>query len=346
MKYKGIVYDVGLRFTVNHPLSVEPFDPVLVRYDINAIANDMHANAIRIEGEDIERLIVATRLAHASGLTVFFNPWKMNVSVNELVSYFREAARAAEILRKEGVKIIFVCGCEITLFNQGIFSGNTVIERVEWLGALGQNHHTSEAETILAEKLVQLNEVLQDISKAVRNEYGGLLTYAAGSWESVDNSLFDITGVDYYRHGESSEEYVSGLERYRTDKPFVVMEVGCCSYVGAAEKGAGGFMLLEGQHPDGTGSFTGGIVPVRSEQEQANYVGEQLELLHHAGVEGVFIYVFSFPTYRTGEGAKDLDMMSFSLVKTFPENDPRSTQIPPWMPKESFHRIASFYRNN
>lgn len=46
MKYKGVVYDVGLRFAAGYPYSVEPFDSALVKYDITAIANDMHANAI------------------------------------------------------------------------------------------------------------------------------------------------------------------------------------------------------------------------------------------------------------------------------------------------------------
>ncbi|WP_042860669.1 hypothetical protein [Dickeya sp. NCPPB 3274] len=345
MKYRGVVYDVGLRFVTGHPYSVASFDPALVRYDINAIAGEMHANAIRIEGEETERLAIASRMAHEAGLTVFFNPWKMNVPVDELPAYFREAARTAEILRKEGLDIVLVCGCEMTLFNQGIFPGETVMERAAWLGTQSANSTSSEVNHEMDQKSGLLNEVLRSVARAVRDVYGGQMTYAAGSWENVDWSRFDITGVDYYRYDESAEEYVAGLACYRTSKPLVVMEVGCCSYVGAAAKGAGGFMLLEGQNPDGTGKFAGGVVPVRSEQEQADYVGEQLALLKNAGIEGVFIYVFSFPTYRLGEGATDMDMMSFSLVKTFPEADPRSRRMPPWAPKKAFHRIASIYRN-
>ncbi|WP_027711204.1 hypothetical protein [Dickeya chrysanthemi] len=345
MKYRGIVYDVGLRFVAGHPYSVEPFDPALVRYDMNAIAGEMQANAVRIEGEETERLVIASRIAHEAGLTVFFNPWKMNVPVDELPAYFREAAWAAEILRTEGLDIVFVCGCEMTLFNQGIFPGETVMERVAWLGTQSEHGASAEATHEMSKKSEQLNDVLRSVASAVRGVYSGKMTYSAGSWEKVDWSRFDITGIDYYRYDESAEEYVAGLECHRTHQPLVVMEVGCCSYVGAAAKGAGGFMLLEGQNPDGTGKFAGDVVPVRSEQEQADYVEEQLGLLKNAGIEGVFIYVFSFPTYRLGEGATDMDMMSFSLVKTFPETDPRSRQIPPWTPKKAFHRIASIYRN-
>lgn len=344
MKYKGVVYDVGLRFVAENPYSVGHFDPVLARYDINAIKNELHANAIRIEGEEIDRLVSASRIAHEAGLTVFFNPWKMNVPVSALPVYFSKAAQAAEILRKEGVDIVFVCGCEITLFNEGIFPGMTVMERAEWLGSQLMSEAGHDSHIPSAEESVQLNDLLSTVLNAVRAEFHGPVTYSAGTWETVNWSMFDITGVDYYRNGESAEKYVAGIERYRTDKPFVVMEVGCCAYEGAAPKGAGGFMILEGLNPDGSGKFAGGITPVRNEQEQADYAEEQLELLSKAGVDGVFIYVFSFPTYRAGEGAKDLDMISFSLVKTFPTDDPRSEKMPPWAPKEAFYRIASFFK--
>ncbi|ECF2753733.1 hypothetical protein E2D35_20800 [Salmonella enterica subsp. enterica serovar Ituri] len=346
MKYKGVVYDVGLKFVAENPYSVENFDPALVRHDINVIAGTLHANAIRIEGEEISRLTTATRIAHEAGLTVFFNPWKMNVPVSELPAYFLEAAREAEILRQEGVEIVFVCGCEITMFNGGIFPGSTVMERVTWMASQFEDGAEQHSSALFSEESDQLNALLSAVVSGVRAEFHGPVTYSAGTWETINWDLFDITGVDYYRNGETAEEYVAGIERYRNEKPFVVMEVGCCAYEGAAQKGAGGFMILEGVNPDGSGKFVGGTPPIRSEQEQADYVGEQLELLTSAGVDGVFIYVFSFPTYRAGEGAKDLDMISFSLVKTFPEDDPRSKKMPPWAPKKAFHRIARFYQTS
>ena len=103
-------------------------------------------------------------------------------------------------------------------------------------------------------------------------------------------------------------------------------------------------MILQGINPDGTGRFVDNVVPIRSEQEQADCVEEQLELLHNPGVDGVFICVFSLPTYPADEGAKDLDMISFSLVETFSGYDPRASRMPPWAPKESFWRVARFYK--
>ena len=344
MKYRGVVYDVGLRFVSDRPYSVEPFSRALAEHDMNTIATGLHANAVRIEGEEIQRLVTTARIADAAGLTVFFNPWKMNVPTRELPDYFAEAARAAEELRRDGVDIVFVCGCEITLFNDGILPGATLMERVAWLGSQAADATGPKVPAVFQEKSAMLHDALTAITAAVRADFSGPVTYSSGTWENVDWSLFDVVGVDYYRNGETASEYVAGLDRFRICKPLVVMEVGSCAYEGAAARGAGGFMLLKGQNPDGTGKFVNNIVPTRSEREQAGYVEEQLELLSGAEVDGVFIYVFSFPSYRFGEGARDLDMMSFSLVKTFPNGDPRSNQMPPWAPKAAFHRVADFFQ--
>lgn len=345
MKYRGVVYDVGLRFTAGNPYSVEPFDPSLTAHDIKVIANEMHANAIRIEGEEVERLVSAARSAHAEGLTIFFNPWKMNVPVTGMAEYYAMAARAAEGLRNEGADIIFVAGCEMTLFNEGILDGSTVLERVGGLAALAQDMHSEKTTALLSEKAAILNDALRGIVAGVREAFKGQVTYSAGMWEMVDWSLFDIVGLDHYRAGETPEDYVGALDKYRIGKPLIVMEVGCCAYEGAGALGAGGFMRLQGTNPDGTGIFADGVVPTRSEREQADYAEEQLRLLNGAGLVGAFIYVFSFPTYRHAEGAGDLDMMGFALVKTYPDEHPRSKHMPPWEPKEAFHRVASIYKD-
>ncbi|KAL4885722.1 hypothetical protein BJY04DRAFT_179118 [Aspergillus karnatakaensis] len=346
MKYRGVVYDVGLNFT-GDGFSVEPFNPNLVEHDMRAIRQDLYANAVRIEGEEIHRLETAARIAHAMGLTVLFNPWKMNADVEDTRSYMELAAITAEKLRSDGVDIVFVAGCEYTIFSKGVFPGNNLNERLQFLTS-----HFADAQSMdkmpepLVEKSVKLNKILGSFVEVIRANFKGLVTYSAGLWEKVEWDIFDIVGVDYYRHGETEEQYVAGLERYRSaDKPFLVMEVGCCAYEGAAARGAGGFMVLKGRNPDGSGIFEDGVVPTRSEREQADYVGTQLGLLADANVQGVFIYVFSFPCMPTGEGASDLDLACYSLVKTFPNSDTRSKSIPPWAPKESFQRVAEIYRS-
>lgn len=188
-----------------------------------------------------------------------------------------------------------------------------------------------------------LNKILRAMATAAREEFQGKLTYSAGSWENVDWSIFDIVGVDHYRRGETAEVYTQGLDRYRLGKPLAVMEVGCCTYEGAAARGDGGFAILQGTNEDGTGRFVDNLVPKRSEAEQADYIETQLGLLLDAGVESVFVFIFSFPVLKTGEGARDLDLASFSLVKTLPEDDLSAKAMPTWKPKESFYRLSRIY---
>ncbi|KAH8430587.1 uncharacterized protein LDX57_008251 [Aspergillus melleus] len=345
MKYRGVVYDVGLKFEESR-FSVEPFDPAQVEYDMRIIAEQLHANAVRIEGEEISRLETAARAAHSVGLTVFFNPWKMNEGVDGTCAYFQQAAQTAERLRLEGLDLVFVAGCEYTIFSKGVFPGDSFHERAMWLGAqLTSGDISHDVPSSLREKSIELNKVLRSFVEVIRAEFSGLLTYSSGTWELVDWDIFDIVGIDYYRRGEAEEKYVSGLERYRCDKPLAVMEVGCCAYEGAAKRGDAGFILLKSTNADGSGVFEDGVVPTRSEHEQADYLGTQLGLLAAADVHAVFVFVFAFPCMPTGEGCRDLDMMSFSLVKHFPAQDPRSKDMPPWAPKESFHRVAEFFRS-
>ncbi|KAL4963266.1 uncharacterized protein BDV14DRAFT_202094 [Aspergillus stella-maris] len=345
MKYRGIVYDVGLNFN-GTGFSVEPFDPALVEHDMKTIANELHANAVRIEGEEIDRLVVAARSAHAVGLKVFFNPWKMNATIDQTEEYFEEAAKTAEKLRSKGIDLIFIAGCEYTIFSKGVFPGDSFIDRVMFLGPLfPKGHRVEDIPQALRDKSTKLNEVLRSFVEVIRSHFRGQITYSAGSWEVVDWDIFDLVGIDYYRRGETAETYISSLDRYKIGKPLAVLEVGCCAYEGAAARGDGGFVLLKGTNADGTGIFENDIVPTRSEKEQAEYVGTQLQLLDSAGVDAVFIYVFSFPCMPAGEGARDMDMMSFSLVKTFLEPDTRSSDMPPWAPKESFYRVAEVFRS-
>jgi len=311
---------------------------------VHVIANYLHANAVRIEEEEVQRLTTASRVAHAMRLTVFFNPWNMNADIDETRAYFEDAAEAAEQFRNEGVDIVFVSGCEYTVFSKGVFPGDSFNERGAWFGAQLAGGFTLEnIPKTVREKSTKLNEILRSFAEAIRAKFTGPLTYSAGTWEIVDWSIFDVVGIDYYRRGETEEQYVAGLQRHRSDKPLVVMEVGCCAYEGAAERGDAGFTILKGTNPDGSGIFEDGVVPTRSEREQADYLDTQLGLLANADIHAVFVHVFSFACMRTDEGAKDLDMMCYSLVKTYPGQDPRSRTMPPWAPKESFHRVAKFF---
>ncbi|PUZ30593.1 hypothetical protein DCM91_01005 [Chitinophaga costaii] len=344
MNYRGVVYDVGLQFSPG-PFSVDPFSPEQVKHDMKVISKELHANSVRIEGEEIQRLVVATEAAHEAGLKVLFNPWKMNADAEETIKYMAQAAVAAEKLRKKGVDLVFVAGCEYTIFSQGAFPGETFNDRVMFMVTNGGvPGHGPEKTRAMDDANKKLNEILAKICKGVRANFNGKITYSSGTWEEVNWDLFDIVGIDYYRRGETEEEYLRKLEQYRSDKPLLVMEVGSCAYEGAAVKGDGGFAVFQGVNPDGTIIYQDGIIPVRSEKEQADYVETQVNILSKSGIEGVFVYVFAFPIMPfSEEKGKDMDMTSYALVKTYPKHDPRFQKLPNWEYKEAFHRLADLY---
>ncbi|MBS2100933.1 hypothetical protein [Carboxylicivirga linearis] len=344
LKYRGVVYDVGLQFNPGS-YSVETFNPDLVKYDMSIIANKLNANTVRVEGEDISRLVKATEIAHRAGLKVFFNPWKMGANAEETIAYMKDASIAAEKLRLKGIDLVFVAGCEYSLFSKGVFQGETLNDRLAYMIKAGTTPDYPQGKNpVFIAAYEKLNSILSDICKEVRSQFKGSVTYSSGTWENIDWDLFDIIGVDYYRNGESEEEYIAGLDRYKSSKPLFVMEVGSCTYEGAAQRGGGGFMILQGMNPDGTGIYEGGKIPVRSEKEQADYIEHQINALQKADVDGVFIYVFAFPIMPfSEEKGKDMDMTSYSLVKSFSKQDSRSQKIPNWEPKEAYKRLSEVY---
>lgn len=345
MEYRGVVYDVGLQYNPGQ-YSVSHFNPAQVEYDMQVISTTLHTNAVRIEGQEISRLIVASEMAHKAGMKVFFNPWWMNADAETVIAYMAEAAKAAEWLRKKNVDITFVAGCEFTLFNKGIFEGNSVTERLASMMQLAQYADDKEKlDKKNAETSRQLNSILRRMVDGIRSNFKGQVTYSAGTWEPVDWSMFDVIGLDYYRDKHTDEEYLDGLRKYYAyKKPVWVMEVGCCTYEGAAQLGGSGFTVCHGVDEEGNGIYAGGVAPKRSEKEQADYAERQIRLLHSSGIEGMFIFEFSFPIAPYREKGHDADLTAYPIVKSFAPEDPRSQQLPAWQPKEAFHRVGNVYR--
>ena len=212
---------------------------------------------------------------------------------------------------------------------------------MNWLSNL-RNLTDPASELQVRDKI--LNRILKSIVTAVRSEFKGPVTYSSGTWESVDWSMFDIVGVDYYYNGEPTDDYISGLERYKLiGKPVVVMETGCCTYKGAFQKGSFGFSVLQGVDDDGQAIYEGGIVPIRDENEQAKYISFSVDMLKRAEADGVFFFVFAFPIYPHRTKGVDLDMTSYALVKSYPQSDSRSQEIPAWCPKQGFYRLGAIY---
>ena len=276
----GVVYDVGLMFGGKN-LSVSNFRKEQVVYDMSIIKHVLNCNTVRIEGENLDRLSIATEEAHKQGLKVLFNPWKMEADSATTVDYMIRASKVAEKLRLKGADLIFVTGCEYTLFNRGVFPGDTFDKRIAWLMKLGSMPNPMEE--IQGKKL---NLILQSMASQVRKNYHGKIVYSSGAWETVDWTNFDYVGVDYYHNNESDEQYIEGLNRYKSiGKPVIVMEMGCCAYQGAAERGGNGFSVFKGVDSNGNGIYEGGKKSVRDESVQADYisrfVAESWRIGHH-----------------------------------------------------------------
>lgn len=334
----GVVYDVGLMFGGKN-LSVSNFRKEQVVYDMSIIKHVLNCNTVRIEGENLDRLSIATEEAHKQGLKVLFNPWKMEADSATTVDYMIRASKVAEKLRLKGADLIFVTGYEYTLFNRGVFPGDTFDKRIAWLMKLGSMPNPMEE--IQGKKL---NLILQSMASQVRKNYHGKIVYSSGAWKTVDWTNFDYVGVDYYHNNESDEQYIEGLNRYKSiGKPVIVMEMGCCAYQGAAERGGNGFSVFKGVDSNGNGIYEGGKKPVRDESVQADYISKNIDLLQKAGASGIMVYVFSYPIYPYSKTGVDYDMVAYSLVKSFPSTDARNKQIPSWEPKEAFYRVGEIF---
>ena len=227
MHRKGVNYDTGIT-PFGSELSRATLDPAQVRHEMAIIAHDLGCNAVRITGRDPGRIVLAAQHALAEGLEVWFSPFPCNQGTDELVATFAAKALAAEELRRQSSRVVFVMGCELTMFDEGFIPGRTPGERMRHLSnpaalAAGQS----------PEMLVErFQAFLACALTEVRERFRGPVTYASGPWEPVDWSGFDFVSVDLYRDARNRDTYRDQLRAYAASRhPVVVTErFGCCTY--------------------------------------------------------------------------------------------------------------------
>ena len=338
MQRKGINYDTG--FTrIGAPPSRATFEPGQVRREIEIIARDLHCTAIRISGSDPQRSALAADTALQEGLEVWFAPFPCDMTADELTPYFVACARVAEGLRQRSPHVVFVLGCEMSLFDSGFVPGATYIERIQAM----MNPALLAQQAVSPEELLQrFNDFLGGAVSAVREHFHGPVTYASGTWERVDWSHFDIVGVDHYRDAGNRESYREQLRHYGTQgRPVAVTEFGCCTYRGAPDRGALGWTIVDRTTDPPRLSEN----VVRDEQAQADEMVELLNIFDEERVEGAFWYTFASYGYphRAGDPHHDLDCASFGVVKML--DGARGATYPgmPWEPKRSFYALADYY---
>lgn len=337
MNRKGVNYDTGTP-TLQNTLTRPTFDPQIIQREINIIKNDLHCNAIRITGQSLDRLVTASQFALQQGLEVWFSPTLHNVFPSEALNFLTQCAQAAEQLRHINPNLAFVTGVELSAFMHGFLEGNTPMQR---LGVLMNPFKLIKSTLLKGSYHKNLNKFLAQATSHIRQSFKGPLTYGSGPWEEVDWQRFDFVGVDYYRDSFNQPAYLEKLHSYfRYGKPVLITEFGCCTYQGASDKGGYGWAIVDWTKspPQLKREF------VRDETGQARYLTELLQIFQAQQVEGAFVFTFVSPTYPFNENPLyDLDMASYSLVKSYTNRTGLTYPGIPWDPKESFSRVSEFY---
>ena len=76
------------------------YNPGEVKRELQIIREDLHCTAVRISGQDFDRLTLASRYALEQGLEVWFYPIKWDRSAADTLAYLTRAARVAEDVRQ------------------------------------------------------------------------------------------------------------------------------------------------------------------------------------------------------------------------------------------------------
>jgi len=311
MHGKGINYDTGA-WPAGRPTRTA-FDPETVRRDMRVIAEELRCAAVRVTGGDPERLSVAARCAAEAGLEVWFAPFPCELPPDRLIPLFADCARRAEEVRRTGARVVFVAGAELSVFARGFLPGDDLFARIDGL--------TRANVTAVAGPL---NAFLGAALATVRTEFGGPVTYASLPHERVDWTGFDYVGADAYRAAHNAGRFRAEIrDLHRHGKPVAVTEFGCCTYRGAADRGARGWMIFDG--PPAEGRLDGAYE--RDEQEQVRYLREVLPVYEEEGVDRAFWFTFAGYNFPG-----DLDLASYGVVRAHADGT--------WTPKAAFRALA------
>jgi hypothetical protein len=339
MRAKGISYSTG--FVLRGVNSRVSFDPALVERELRVIHDDLHCTAVRVIGGDPERIETAARIAVDVGLEVWFSPYPLELSTEEMLSLFADCAERAERLRRQGGEIVFVTGAELSLMNPGFLPGDSTDERV---ALLSQPDRAREA---IAQVGARVNDFLGVAVAVVRERFGGKVTYASVPLDRVDWTPFDFVSVDLYRSKEIVDQFADGVRGLvALGKPVAITEFGAAGYRGAGDRGARGLEIVEYDKETGWPVRLNGDY-ARDEAGQASYVRELLEVFDAEGVDSAFVFIFAlddFPHRPDGKPSEDLDLASYGIVKVFEDRYGDTYPDMPWEPKIAFSAIADFYR--
>jgi len=334
-----MAYDTG--FVRDGKISVERFDPELVRRELTIIRDDLHCNAVHLVGGDPSRLEVAARIAAELGLEVWFSPYPLDLTTDELMALFLDSAERAERLRAAGAEVVFVAGVELSLMNRGFADGDRIEERLGRL--LGNPDGRAER---IAELRTRLDAFLRTAVPAIRERFHGKVTYAAIQFEGVDWELFDFVTFELIRSAEVADRFRDGVRSLVAgSKPVAITGFGTATWRGAGDVAPRSMEVLESDEVSGEPLRLRERLE-RDEAGQAQYLGELLDIFDSEGVDSAFVYLFALsnlPHRPDGDPRDDLDLASLGIVKVFEDRSGDTYPDVPWEPKAAFATVAGRY---
>lgn len=227
MRGKGMTYDTG--FVQNGRTSRENFDPAVVARELAIIRDDLHCTAVQLTGALPERLELAARAAAELGLEVWFSPYPIDMTADEILALFADCAARAEQVRRTGAEVVFVTGVELTIMNRGFLPGDSINERLGLL--LSEPDGRQERLRAVSDRL---DAFLTDAVAAVRARFHGRITYAAIPFERIDWSRFDIMSVELIRTAQVADQYQDGVRSLVAQgKPVAITGFGSTAWRGA-----------------------------------------------------------------------------------------------------------------
>ncbi|MFF9351907.1 hypothetical protein [Streptomyces sp. NPDC014734] len=339
MRARGISYDTG--FVRDGANSRRVFDPAVVERELRVIRDELHCNAVRVMGGDPERLERAASYAADLGLEVWFSPYPLELTEDEMLPLLADCADRAERLRRRGAEVVFVAGAEMSLMNKGFLPGDSTDDRIALLSDPQRvREHIGEVGS-------RVNAFLGRAAALVRERFNGPVTYASVPLERVDWSLFDIVSLDLYRSAETADRFAAAVHDLTAgQKPVAITEFGSAGYRGAGDRGAHGLEIVE---YDENGPVRLNGVYARDEAGQAACLVELLEAFDAGGIDSTFVFTFALHDHvhrPDGDPRDDLDLASYGIVKVLDGRLGTTHPGMPWEPKAAFAAVADFHRKH
>ncbi len=327
-----MTYDTG--FVRNGHSAREPFDPEVVQRELAIIRDDLHCTAIHLIGGDPARLEQAAGWAADLGLEVWFSPYPLDLTTDEILALFTDCAERAERLRETGADVVFVTGVELSIMNKGFLPGNDVQERLDGLFV--------DPKGKFAEVSKRLNTFLDTAVREVRARFHGKVTYASIQFEQVDWTRFDFVTVELIRSAEVAHVFREGVRTLVAQgKPVAITGFGTATWRGSGDVAPRSMEIVEYDKETGHPLRIDGQYE-RDETGQATYLRELLEIFDDEGVDSAFVFLFALYDYPHRPNPEDdLDLASFGLVKVL-ENG-AGYQGLNWEPKEAFAAVAEHF---